>query len=72
MPLDLRGAYIAVGFSHGSAGKGSACNAGGLDSIPGLGIYPGEGMAIYSSTHIPNSSSYTVSFLHIIVYKLYL
>ena len=27
----------------GSAGKESACNAGDLDSIPGLGRSPGEG-----------------------------
>ena len=33
---------------------------------------PEEGMAIHSSTHIQNLSSYTLSFLHIIVYKLYL
>ena len=32
-----------VGFSGGSAGKESACNAGDLGSIPGLGRSPGEG-----------------------------
>ena len=31
------------GFSHSSAGKESACNAGDLGSIPGLGRSPGEG-----------------------------
>ena len=31
------------GFSCGSAGKEFACNAGDLDSIPGLGRSPGEG-----------------------------
>ena len=31
------------GFPCGSAGKESACNAGDLDSIPGLGGSPGEG-----------------------------
>ena len=31
------------GFRCGSAGKESACNAGGLGSIPGLGRSPGEG-----------------------------
>ena len=31
------------GFPCGSAGKESACNAGDLGSIPGLGISPGEG-----------------------------
>ena len=30
-------------FPYGSAGKESACNAGDLDSIPGLGRSPGEG-----------------------------
>jgi len=32
-----------VGFTLGSAGKESACNAGDLSSIPGLGRSPGEG-----------------------------
>ena len=31
------------GFPCGSAGKESTCNAGDLDSIPGLGRSPGEG-----------------------------
>ena len=30
-------------FSCGLAGKESACNAGDLALIPGLGRYPGEG-----------------------------
>ena len=30
-------------FPRGSAGKESACNAGDLGSIPGLGRSPGEG-----------------------------
>ena len=33
----------AQGFPGGSDGKQSACNAGDLDSIPGLGRSPGEG-----------------------------
>ena len=32
-----------MGFPCGSAGKESACNAGGLGLIPGLGRSPGEG-----------------------------
>ena len=32
-----------LGFPGGSAGKESACNAGDLGLIPGLGISPGEG-----------------------------
>ena len=31
------------GLAGGSAGKESACNAGDLGSIPGLGRSPGEG-----------------------------
>ena len=34
---------VLLGFSCGSAGKESTCKAGDLDSIPGLGRYPGEG-----------------------------
>ena len=30
------------GFPGGSAGKESACYAGDLDLIPGLGRFPGE------------------------------
>ena len=33
---------MGVGFPCGSAGKDSACNAGDLGSIPGLGRSPGE------------------------------
>ena len=32
-----------MGFPHSSVGKESACNAGDLGSIPGLGRSPGEG-----------------------------
>ena len=34
---------ILQGFPDGSDGKGSACNEGHLDSIPGLGRSPGGG-----------------------------
>ena len=34
---------IFKGFPGGSDGKESACNAGDLGSIPGLGRSPGEG-----------------------------
>ena len=34
---------IYEGFLGGSDGKESACNAGDLGSIPGLGRSPGEG-----------------------------
>ena len=33
----------ALGFSYGSGGEESACNAGDLGLIPGLGRSPGEG-----------------------------
>ena len=32
-----------MGFPGSSVGKESACNAGDLDSVPGLGRSPGEG-----------------------------
>ena len=38
-----------LGFSGGSDGKESASNVGDLDSIPGLGRSPGEGMATHST-----------------------
>ena len=34
---------VFLGFPVGSAGKESACNAGDLGLIPGLGRSPGEG-----------------------------
>ena len=37
------------GVPCGSAGKESACNAGDLGSILGLGRFPGEGKATHSS-----------------------
>ena len=40
---DNHAAKITTGFPCGSAGKESACNAGHLGSIPGLGRCPGEG-----------------------------
>ena len=33
-----------MGFPCGSAGKESACDAGDLGSIPGLGRFPGGGL----------------------------
>ena len=55
MPYRLRG------FPCGSAGKESACNAGDVGSILGLGISPGEGKVYplqYSG--LENSMDYTV------------
>ena len=34
---------VFLGFPGGSDGKEPACNAGDLDSIPGLGKSPGRG-----------------------------
>ena len=42
--------YIILGFTGGSAGKESVCNAGDLGLIPGLGRSPGEGHATHFST----------------------
>ena len=36
--------YVREGFPGGSNGKESACNAGDMDSIPGSGRSPGEGI----------------------------
>jgi len=35
--------YIVLGFPGGSDGKESACNAGDLCSVSGLGRFPGGG-----------------------------
>ena len=44
-----RALLCAKGFLDSSAGKESACNAGGAGSIPGLGRFLEEGMATHSS-----------------------
>ena len=41
--LESKNNSFADGSPGGSAGKESACNAGDLGSIPGLGRSPGEG-----------------------------
>ena len=41
--------HLAEGFPSGSASKDSACNAGDLSLIPGLGRPPGEGKGYHSS-----------------------
>ena len=53
--------YIINGFPRGSAGKESACSAGDLGLIPGLGRPPGEGKGYplqYSG--LENSMDYIV------------
>ena len=48
-------------FPCGSAGKGSACNVGDLDSIPGLGRFPGEGKGyLLQYSDVENSMDYIV------------
>ena len=39
----LEGSRLSEGFSGGSDGKESACNAGDRGAIPGWGRSPGEG-----------------------------
>ena len=39
--------YVWMGFPGGSDGKESACNAGDLTSVPGLGRSPGERYIVY-------------------------
>ena len=43
-PVNMDMPTRKVGLPCGSAGKESACNAGDLGSIPGLGRPPGEGI----------------------------
>ena len=43
LPLEINIRHTTQGFPGVSVGKKSACNAGDLDSIPGLGRSPGEG-----------------------------
>ena len=42
--------YYAKSFPGSSVGKESACSAGDLGLIPGLGRFPGEGNGTHSST----------------------
>ena len=52
---------LKFGFPCGLAGKEFACNAGDLDSIPGLGRSPGEGKGYpLQSSGQENSMDYTV------------
>ena len=42
-----------MGFPSGSDSKESACNAGGLDSIPGLGRFPWRGAWLPTPVLLP-------------------
>ena len=46
---------IFLGFPCGSVSKESACNAGDLGSIPGLGRSPGEGKYPFQYSGLENS-----------------
>ena len=49
-------AFLTLGFPGNSTGKESACNAGDLGSIPGLGRSPGEGKGYpLQYSHLENS-----------------
>ena len=45
-----------MGFPGGSDGKESACNAGDLGSVPGLGRSPGEGNVFSTPVFLPGKS----------------
>ena len=52
---------VFLGFSCGSAGKESACNAGDLGLIPVLGRSPGEGKGYpFQYAGLENSMDYIV------------
>ena len=52
---------LVVGFPGSSAGKESACNAGDLGWIPGLGRSPGEGKGNpLQYSHLENSMNHIV------------
>ena len=60
--LDFISVYHPLGFPGGLDSKASACNAGDLGLIPGLGRYPGEGNSYplqYSG--LENSMDYVYS-----------
>ena len=46
---------LTLGFPSGSHGKGSACNAGDLGSIPGSGRLPGEFHALEESGRLQST-----------------
>ena len=53
---------VFLGFSCGSTGKESACNAGDLGSIPRLGRSPGEGKGYpFQYSGLENSMDYGVA-----------
>ena len=83
--LDLKKGYYFRDFPCSSAGKESACNAGDLGSIPGLGRSPGEGKgysiqysglenstdrgAWWATVHVVTESDTTDQLTHILQYS---
>ena len=51
---------VFLGFPSGPTGKESACNAGDLGSIPGLGRSPGEGKGYPLQYSVPENSMYCI------------
>ena len=52
---------VFLGFPCGSAGKESACSAGDLGSVPGLGRSPGEGKGYpFQYSGLENSMDFKV------------
>ena len=67
LPSCLSGTTFPDGFPGGSAGKESACNAGDLGSIPGLGRSPGGGHGNplqYSCLENPHRQKSVVGYGH--------
>ena len=53
--------FYSLGFPYSSVGKESACNAGDLGLIPGLGRSPGEGKGcLLQYSGLENSIDYIV------------
>ena len=50
------------GFSHSSAGKESACNAGHPGLIPGSGRSPGQGIDYPLQYSFPEGKGYTLQY----------
>ena len=51
---------VFLDFPSGLAGEESACNAGDLGSIPGLGRCPGEGKVYPLQYSVPENSMYCI------------
>ena len=51
---------LFLGFPCGSGGKESACNAGDLDSIPGLGRFPWRRERLLTPIFLPWRIPWTV------------